>query len=108
MTTTRRQVKREARDSAARRPRPKVSRLWPAALPEGRAPMARLLHGLHHLADEALRSLGDLAAVTDAARARIEVIVRIVMAGSAFADPRDGPRGFEIVRVSGESASRAD
>ena len=47
----------------------------PAALPEGPATMARLLRGPHHLADEALRSLGDLVAVTDAARARIEVIV---------------------------------
>ena len=47
----------------------------PAPLPEGPATMARLLRGPHHLADEALRSLGDLVAVTDAARARIEVIV---------------------------------
>jgi hypothetical protein len=37
--------------------------------------MARLLPGPDHLADEALRSLGDMVAVTDAARARIEVIV---------------------------------
>ena len=47
----------------------------PAALPEGLASVARLLRGPHDLADEALRSLGALVAVTDTARARAEVIV---------------------------------
>ena len=47
----------------------------PAASPERLASVARLLRGPHHLADEALRSLGALVAVTDAAGARIEVIV---------------------------------
>jgi hypothetical protein len=57
---------------------------------------------------EALRSLGDLVAVTDAARRGLKSSSCIVMAGSVFADSRDGARGFEIVRVSGESASRSD
>ena len=47
----------------------------PAASPERLASVARLLRGPHHLADEALRSLGALVAVMDAAGARIEVIV---------------------------------
>ena len=59
----------------------------PAASPERLASVARLLRGPHHLADEALRSLGALVAVTDAAGARIEVIVPrghgwIALAGS--------------------------
>ena len=47
----------------------------PAALPERRASVARLLRGPHDLADEALRSLGSLVAVADTAGARIEVVV---------------------------------
>ena len=47
----------------------------PAALPERRASVARLLRGPHDLADEALWSLGSLVAVADTAGARIEVIV---------------------------------
>ena len=47
----------------------------PAASPERLASVARFLRGPHHLANEALRSLGALVAVTDAAGARIEVIV---------------------------------
>ena len=46
-----------------------------AASLERLASMARFLRGPHHLADEALRSLGALVAVMDAAGARIEVIV---------------------------------
>jgi hypothetical protein len=37
--------------------------------------VAGLLHGTHHLASEALWSLGALVAMTDAAGTRIEVIV---------------------------------
>ena len=47
----------------------------PAASPERLASVARFLRGPHHLANEALRSLGALVAVMDAAGARIEVIV---------------------------------
>jgi hypothetical protein len=36
--------------------------------------VARFLRGAHHLANEALGSLGALVAVTDAAGAQIEVI----------------------------------
>ena len=46
-----------------------------AASPERLASVARFLRGPHHLANEALRSLGALVAVMDAAGARIEVIV---------------------------------
>jgi len=46
-----------------------------AASLERLASVARFLRGPHHLANEALRSLGALVAVTDAAGARIEVIV---------------------------------
>jgi hypothetical protein len=45
-----------------------------AASLERLASVARFLRGPHHLADEALRSLSAVVAVTDAARARIEVI----------------------------------
>ena len=76
MTTTRRLDEREARDSAARRPRPKVEPpAGAAASLERLASVARFLRGPHHLANEALRSLGALVAVMDAAGARIEVIV---------------------------------
>ena len=79
----------------------------PAASPERRASVARFLRGPHHLANEALRSLGALVAVTDAAGARIEVIVPRGHCWSALADHRDGARRIEIVGVSGESASRS-
>ena len=47
----------------------------PAASPERLASVARFLRGPHHLSNEALRSLGALVALMDAAGARIEVIV---------------------------------
>src|SRR5208337_5241968 len=47
----------------------------PAALPEGPASVAGFFRSPHHLANEALRSPGAPIAVTDAAGARIEVIV---------------------------------
>jgi hypothetical protein len=77
MTTTRRPGDREARDSAARRPPSAAEGRAsgsPAASPERLASVARFLRGPHHLANEALRSLGALVAVTDAAGARVEVI----------------------------------
>ena len=49
--------------------------LGPAAPPEGLAGVAGLLRGAHHLADEALRAVGALVAMTDAAGADIEVVV---------------------------------
>jgi hypothetical protein len=70
--------------------------------------VACLLRGPHDLADEALRSLGAPIAVTDAAGARAEVVVPVVMAANVFADPWDGARDVEIVGVSGESASSSD
>jgi hypothetical protein len=53
--------------------------------------VACLLRGPHDLADEALRSLGAPIAVTDAAGARAEVVVPVVMAANVFADPGMAP-----------------
>jgi hypothetical protein len=65
-----------SRESAARRPRPKVERPFVPPLPPNVfASVAGLLRGPHHFANEALWSLGALVAMTDAAGARIEVIV---------------------------------
>jgi hypothetical protein len=54
--------------------------------------MACLLGGPHHLANEALRSPSALVAVTDAARARIEVVVP---RGHDWSG-RDGPRLWRL------------
>jgi hypothetical protein len=94
-----------ARPEAARPSAADGGRHCPSAQPRWRT--IRVITTTRRLG-EALRSLGDLVAVTDAARRGLKSSSCIVMAGSVFADSRDGARGFEIVRVSGESASRSD
>ena len=76
MMTTRRLDEREARDSAARRPRPKVERPTVPLLrlkvwPRWPAFFAALITS----PTKGLRSLGAPVAVTDAAGARVEVVV---------------------------------
>ena len=75
MTTTRRLGEREARDNAVADRGRRSSGLRSRFLAGTFGLVACLLRGPHHLADEALRSLGAPIAVTDAAAARAEVVV---------------------------------
>ncbi len=71
--------------------------------------MPCLLRGPHHLADEALRTLGALVAVADAAGPDMEFVVA---RRHGWPAPRnmagDGARIVEIVDICGKSASKRD
>src|SRR5271155_137495 len=109
MMTTRRPRGRVDRDRAARRPRPNVERpagppLRPNVLPRWPAFFAARITSPTKL-------FGRLAPWLPW-RMRpgrgLKSSSRVVMPGSAFADPRDGARGIETLYVSGRSASRPD
>ena len=76
MTTTRRPGERERqRQRGPPAPPEGRSALGSAGPPEGLAGVAGLLRGAHHFADKALRTLGALVAVADAAWPEMEVVV---------------------------------
>ena len=107
MTTTRRPDGRDASDSAARRPRPKVERPADPPLPLKAGPRCPAFIAAR--ITSATKPFGRLAPRWPG-RMRpgrgLKSSSRVVMAGSGRAEPTDGARKLEIVGNCCESASR--
>ena len=106
MTTTRRPDERDARDSAGRRPRPKVERPADPPLPLKAGPRwpaffaARITSAMKLFGRLAPRSPGRMRPGRG-----LKSSSRVVMTGSRLAEAMDGGRRVEIVSVSCSSAS---